>query len=390
MSAANLPAAVPPAAVLAACAGAALVCLLLAGLLIRHASQLGLQDLPNARSSHRTPTPRGGGAAIVLAFLFALPWCLPAGLLAGWQVLVALAMAVMLALVGLADDRYGLGLAIRLGTQTLAVAVLLGVLVGSVNLAAESDLGLLQGVTGLPTLAGWLPGEAAPWVVTALDLATVALLLLAGVWWINLFNFMDGIDGLAATQALFMLLAALLVRYSGSALGADAGLLRLVGDPVSAASMVLAAALAAFVVVNWAPAKIFLGDAGSLFLGFALFAMAAHDVTSGDMSLWTWLILGALFLVDATVTLLRRWFTGQRVTAAHRSHCYQRLARRWGRHWAVALVYCLTNILWIFPLALLAHRAPSWAPMISVTACLPLAIIAWRTGAGLKETERDT
>ena len=386
MPAATLPASVPIVSVLAASAVAALVCLLVAGLLIRFAPRLGLQDLPNARSSHRLPTPRGGGAGIVVAFLVALPWCLPDGLLATWTAGLPLAAAIMLALVGLADDRRGLGLAVRLAAQALAVAVLLAVLAYGVASTSESDIGVLPAVTGLPSPSGWLPAGTVPWVVTAIDFAVIALLLLAGVWWINLYNFMDGIDGLAVAQALFMLVAALFIKYMESGMDADSGLDRFLGAPVPAACVVLIAALAAFLVVNWAPAKIFLGDIGSLFLGFYIFAIAAHDVTYGDMSLWTWLILGALFLVDATVTLLRRWLTGQRVTAAHRSHLYQRLSRRWGRHWAVALVYSLINVIWIFPLALLAQRAPSWAPMISVFACLPLAVVAWRAGAGLKET----
>jgi Fuc2NAc and GlcNAc transferase len=385
LPAATVPASVPIVSVLTASAAAALVSLAAAGVLMRCAPRIGLQDLPNARSSHRLPTPRGGGAGIVVAFLLALPWCLPDGLLATWPVRLALAAGIMLAIVGLADDLRGLGLAVRLAAQALAVAVLLAVLAGSATPATESDIGVLRTVTGLPSLSTWLPASTAPWLVGALDLAMIALLMLAGVWWINLYNFMDGIDGLAVTQALFMLVAALLIKYAGSGMDADTSLDRFLGAPASAASVVLIGASAGFLVLNWAPAKIFLGDAGSLFLGFSIFATAAHDVTFGDMSVWSWLILGALFFVDATATLLRRWLTGQRVTAAHRTHLYQRLSRRWGRQWAVALVYFMINVTWIFPLALLAHRASSWAPMILVIACSPLAVVAWRAGAGLKE-----
>jgi Fuc2NAc and GlcNAc transferase len=267
------------------------------------------------------------------------------------------------------------------------VAVVLAILAAAAP-ATESDLGVLSTVTGLPSLTAWLPAGTGRWLVVTLDIVMVALLMLMGVWWVNLYNFMDGIDGLAAAQALFMLVAALLVKYMGPGMDVDTHptFVRFLGAPVSAASVVLAAAVAGFLVLNWAPAKVFLGDAGSLFLGFSIFATAAHDVTFGDMSIWSWLILGSLFLVDATVTLLRRWFTGQSVTAAHRSHLYQRLSRQWGRHWAVALVYSLINVAWILPLALLAHRAPTWAPLILVIACSPAAIIAWRAGAGLKET----
>lgn len=158
-----------------------------------------------------------------------------------------------------------------------------------------------------------------------------------------------------------------------------------VAAPAPVASLVLAAAVAGFLLLNWPPARIFMGDAGSLFLGFSIFALAAHDVTYGDMSTWTWLILGSVFIVDATATLLRRLVTGQRVTTAHRSHLYQRLSRRWGRHGRVTLVYFLLNVAWILPLAYLAHRVATWAPVILVVACLPMALVCWHAGAGLQE-----
>src|SRR5688572_23493079 len=104
---------------------AALVSFVLGCLLIRHASRLGLQDLPNARSSHRMPTPRGGGSSIVTAFLLAVPLGLPATTPAGWNVWPVFAAGVMLALVGLADDLRSLGLAVRLGAQATAVVAVL-------------------------------------------------------------------------------------------------------------------------------------------------------------------------------------------------------------------------------------------------------------------------
>ena len=294
-------------------------------LLARHGARLGLQDLPNARSSHQRPTPRGGGIAILAAFLVALPWALPGGAAAATPLAASLAAAVLLALVGLADDRFGLGLAVRLAAQSVAMLALLLALAHIAIPGTPADSALPVAVTGIPSLARWLPSAWPLWAVTGMDIAFLPLLLLGGVWWVNLFNFMDGIDGLAASQALFMLLAALLIKLFGSGVITDGA--QVLADPVAAASLVLAAAVAGFLVLNWAPARIFLGDAGSLFLGFSIVAIAAHDVTRGDLSLWTWLILGNLFLVDATVTLLRRWLGGDSVTAAHRSHLYQRVKR---------------------------------------------------------------
>lgn len=288
----------------------------------------------------------------------------------------------MLAMVGLADDRKGLGLGVRLLAQTAALLVLLAALAWSTR-TGESDLGLLAILSGLPAIAAWVASHLPPWLAGAIDLLLVPLLVLGGLWWINLFNFMDGIDGLAASQALFMLIGALALKMTVPDL--DASLLEAVAAAVPVASLVLAAAVAGFLLLNWPPARIFMGDTGSLFLGFAIFALAAHDVTYGDMSFWTWLILGGMFIVDASVTLVRRFVTGQRVTAAHRSHLYQRLSRRWGQHRRVTLVYFLLNVAWLFPLAFLAHRAANWAPVVLAVAWLPMALICWRGGAGLAE-----
>jgi len=376
--------ALPLPAVLVAALGAALVSFLLGRLLTRHAPDLGLQDLPNARSSHQTPRPRGGGVGIVLAFLLALPFAVPLATFGTWNVWLPLVAAVTLALVGLADDLRGLGLATRLVAQSFAVAALLAALAGSGGGVLESDTGLFARVADLAVVAPQLSADLAPWLLVALDALLIPVLLLAALWWINLFNFMDGIDGLAASQALFMLIAALVVKLSAPGNGIAHP--EILSATESVATLMLAAAVAGFLVLNWPPSRIFMGDAGSLFLGFSILALASHDVTLGHMNTWTWLILGTLFLVDATTTLLRRWLTRQHVTTAHRSHLYQRLSRRWGSHRRVTLVYFLLNVTLVFPLAFLAHHAPQWAPVVLVVAWLPAAVVAWHAGAGLKET----
>ena len=246
-----------------------------------------------------------------------------------------------------------------------------------------------------------------------MTLGLVVALMLLGTWWINLYNFMDGIDGIAASQALFMLLAGVLLRSLVLAeTGADTapGLLDrlqlqfLMTDPWSTGSLIIAAATAGFLVHNWAPARIFMGDAGSLFLGFSILAVAGLDITGHltwlreaqltgetDVSagygipVTSWMILGALFITDATVTLLRRLLSGQRVGDAHRSHAYQRLSRHWNSHARVTLVYCLINVLWLLPLAALARLQPGQAWHLVALAYLPLVIAAYLLGAGRKE-----
>src|SRR5690606_18903632 len=144
---------------------------------------------------------------------------LPSGTVHGWPAWLALGAGIGLAGTGLADDRHNPAAGTRLWIQAAAVLALPGALAGAAAVPPESDSGALAAVTGLPSLVDWLPAGTAPWLVAALDLAVLPLALVAGLWWINLFNFMDGIDGLAAAQALFMLLASLLLKLMGT--GAD-------------------------------------------------------------------------------------------------------------------------------------------------------------------------
>jgi len=190
------------------------------------------------------------------------------------------------------------------------------------------------------------------------------LAFLGGVWMINLYNFMDGIDGLAAAQAIYMLGFACLagVAFQGDAAFAQVGPWMLA----------VAGASAGFLWHNWAPARIFMGDIGSTFLAFTILALACLTLRAGWLSLPFWLILGALFISDATVTLLRRMTTGQAWLEAHRSHAYQRLSRRWGSHGRTSMLAIAINLAWLAPLAWLAMARPQWAPALVVLAYLPL------------------
>src|SRR5262249_277790 len=154
-----------------------------------------------------------------------------------------------------------------------------------------------------------------------LGAAGYVVALLGIVWVLNLFNFMDGIDGIAASEAVFITCIAALV-----------GLIRGWPAEVPAASWVLAFASAGFLCGNWAAARVFVGDVGSGYLGYVIAVLALASARTDPVALWAWLILGGVFFVDATMTLARRCLRGERVLEAHRSHAYQWLARRWGSH----------------------------------------------------------
>lgn len=321
--------------------------------LLHRAEWLSLMQTPTLRCSHVQPTPGGGGLGIVIASTVAGVWL-------AWgqsQALLApLVLAVPLALVGLLDDIRHLSARVRLGVQ---VAVCAGLLIA---------LGTVPEITvGNVVLGG---------------LVLSGLLLLVGVWWINLFNFMDGIDGLAGAQAVFMLMAAAALTAWGNP---DA-----VASPLWVLMLCIVAATVGFLLMNWPPAKIFMGDTGSTWLGFMIFALALLTIQAGWLSYAAWLVLGAVFVADATVTLLTRMARGERWYEAHCHHAYQRLARRWqgernAGHRSVTLLAATVNLLWLAPMAWACMQWPQWMPGLIALAYVPLVVGSFALGAGKTE-----
>ncbi len=313
------------------------------------AEVLRLVQAPNHRSSHVQPTPNGGGLGIVVAgSLAGIALMLFSGWTLGWFVL---GIAALLAAVGLRDDIQHLPARVRFGVQ---VAVCTG---------------LLFWLGDLPrfTFSAGLELELGGWALSG-------LLLLGGVWWINLFNFMDGIDGIAGAQAFFMLLG-------GAALSAWVNA-DVMSSPVWMLMLCVVAATFGFLLLNWPPAKIFMGDVGSTWLAFMVFALALLTVQAGWLSYATWMVLAAVFVSDATVTLLTRLLRGERWYEAHRDHAYQKLARRWGGHRPVTLRAVTINMLWLAPLAGACAAWPQWAFGWVLLAYVPLLVGAMMLGAG--------
>jgi Fuc2NAc and GlcNAc transferase len=268
-----------------------------------------------------------------------------------------LRLAALLAVVGLRDDIQHLPARVRFCVQLAVCAGLL---------FALGDLPSISFSTGLEF-------ELGGWVLSG-------LLLLAGVWWINLFNFMDGIDGIAGVQAVFMLLG-------GAALSAWVNA-EVMSSPVWMLMLCIAAATVGFLLLNWPPAKIFMGDVGSTWLAFMVFALALLSVQAGWLSYATWLVLAAVFVSDATVTLLTRLLRGERWYEAHRNHAYQILSRRWGGHRPVTLLAVGINVLWLAPLARACAAWPQWEFGWVLLAYLPLVVGAVALGTGRSEYER--
>lgn len=261
----------------------------------------GVLDRPNQRSSHTTPTPRGGGLGIVAAVI--VTWAIAMAATdwsTQWSRDALLAAVGVLTLLSFRDDLRGVPWGVRLAFQLGAILV-----VGSVFVPWSEPV--------LPTGPIEIGLDLARLVALAVRIGAALFLLLAWLWLINAFNFMDGIDGIAATEAIFVAGGAAFAFWFVGAPG-----------PLIAFGATLAAAAAGFLVWNWAPARIFMGDAGSVPLGFLLGFLLLCLVGVG---LWgAALALPAYFYADATLTLAARFLRGAALTEAHREHFYQRAA----------------------------------------------------------------
>ena len=318
----------------------------LSGWFRRQALAHRLLDVPNSRSSHTIATPRGGGVAIVLSTLVAfliLGWT---GWLAWPKVWGFCVGGAVVALIGFVDDRGHVAPRWRLAGHFAAALWVLALMGGLPPLTA----------LGFALDSGWL------------GFAIAALYL---VWMLNLTNFMDGIDGIAGVEAITVCLSAVFLSEVAAP-----------GRHLWTAPLILASATLGFLVWNWPPAKIFMGDAGSGFLGLMLGVLSLQAGWVANRLFWSWLILLGVFVVDATVTLIRRMAHGERFYEAHRTHAYQHAAANRGAHIPVTAAVGLINICWLLPVALMV--ALGWLDGLLgvLVAYAPLVVAVVRLKAG--------
>lgn len=317
----------------------------------RYAVAKAIFDMPNARSSHTVPTPRGGGLAIVVVFLFATLSLYGCKMIPISLMLALVGGGVLVALIGYCDDRRSLAARWRFLAHLLAAVWVLYCLNGFPVL----DFGVVQCV--------------APWL-------GAILALIAIIWSINLYNFMDGIDGCAGAEGLFLSIS-------------SAVFFLIVGDSgLAVLSFCLAATIGGFLYWNWPPAKIFLGDVGSGFLGFVFIVLAIHAANQHHGSLVFWLLLFALFLYDATFTLIYRVSKKQKWYQAHREHAYQKGVDAGWDHQKMTLCMLLINVVVLLPAAMITYYYPAWALMIwgCVSLCL---IVLWFKARRFKNARDD-
>jgi Fuc2NAc and GlcNAc transferase len=300
------------------------------------AQRLSIQADVVDRSAHSYSTVTGSGLALLFIFLLSLFALSELGVSHGidWRMLLGPALVCIY---GFVDDRNDLGIGARLPIYVVA-AIGSSIYVGFPNLVFF-DYELQMGFVGF---------------------AFGALSLL---WLQNLFNFMDGIDGFAACEVIFVCLAAMLLSSTIP----------------SSTLIVTTAVCCGYLLINWPVARVFMGDAGSNFFGLLLgiFALSEESV-----SLWVWMILLAQFLVDGCLTISIRAYRRVDIRQSHSQHCYQHMNRLLGTK-KVLLAQALINILWLLPLAYLAAEFPEYGVVLLTSAAVPLILVFWFGGAGV-------
>lgn len=252
-------------------------------------------DIPNERSSHTIPTPRGGGIAIIISFYIGL-YLFYINNQVDKKLFLALLPGLILATTGIMDDLKGLSPMIRFIIQFICSGVSLYFLDG-VHITIYNNL-------------FWL------WSIFA---------LFGFVWFINLFNFLDGSDGYASMEAIFISISLWIFTKSNIPL-------------------MLAVSVCGFLFWNWPKAKIFMGDVGSTTLGFILIVFGVYFNNIGDFDFSMWILLTSLFWFDASITLLRRFLNKEKLSQPHKKHIYQRAIQGGLSHLMILLSSLLINI----------------------------------------------
>ncbi len=311
---------------------------------LRYAVRRQIFDIPNHRSSHTRPTPRGAGIAFAATFLI---FAALLGLQHALQPreLIAVLTAAFVAGIGYWDDRSDLSIRKRLGVQLFASALVVACLANF-----------------------HLPGQASASIPIIAILVCFEVL---GITWIlNLTNFMDGIDGIVAIEVVTVttICAGIIIIERGLTITALLFAL-------------LDATVAPFLIFNWSPAKIFMGDVGSCFIGFTLGVVSLIAAAHHHLSLFCPLILLAVFICDATTTLLTRMLTGQRWYEPHRTHAFQILARHFS-HSRVSGFIGLLNLIWLAPLAIAAEIDQAHGLIYAVIAFAPILLACRMLGVG--------
>ncbi len=305
-------------------------------MLVRFYARQHLLDIPNHRSSHQLPTPRGGGLGIVVAFYAVLLFLFFTDTIES-NYFYAFLAGLPVAGIGFWDDHQPLAARWRLLVHICAAMLAVYILEGQ-------SATLFSGVIAILSSLFFL------------------------VWSLNLFNFMDGIDGIAGSEAIFVFLSL-------------ASMMWFANENLALFGFYLGASSLGFLILNWPSAKIFMGDIGSGFLGFTIALLILIYSQFSSVFLPIGLIVYAVFIIDATITLITRFLRGEKWYQAHCSHAYQHAAKKYG-HLKVLLNIWAINIFWLMPIAIWIFINPAKGLFGVLVAYLPLIFLARHFKAG--------
>ena len=312
-----------------------------------YALKKNIIDNPNERSSHSIPTPRGGGVAVVVSYILGVMLLIYLDYLSQQIGLTLIVSGFIIALLGFFDDHGHINSMFRLAIHFM---VAIGVVVS------------LGGFSEVKIFNNFLLGFSAN---------IIAVLFL--VWLLNLYNFMDGINGIASVEAITTLMSMAVIYFIFN-IQLNIEILWL-----------LSACAFGFLLWNFPKAKIFMGDACSGFLGLTLGILALIALKENLALFCAWIICLGVFIVDATFTLVRRVSSGYKMYDAHRSHSYQILSRKWNSHTPVTLLVAGINILWLLPVAYWTVTLSNYPEIGVVIAYLPLIMIVIYSKAGVSD-----
>lgn len=327
-------------------AGATAASFILTGMIRRYALSHDIVDFPNERSSHAAPTPRGGGMSVVVTFSVCLI-LLYLDEQISKSVFIALAgSGIWISIIGFVDD----------------------------HRHVDAKWRLLSHILGAAWLLYWAGVPAPEWLSPGWIAAAIGGIYIVGL--VNAYNFMDGIDGIAAIEAITVSLGAVWVY-----------LLALPGEIAWVAPAALVASTLGFLVWNFPRATVFMGDGCSGFLGVSFAGLSICAVAMGPNFFCAWLVLLGVFIVDASVTLFRRFLRRERLYVAHRAHAYQYASRRFGSHAKVSAVVAFINVAWLSPIALAVANGWLVGLLGLALAYVPLIALAFVFKAGAADLQ---
>lgn len=313
-------------------------------LIYKFGKQIGLLDIPNERSLHKHPIPRGGGLAFIFTFLLGSFFLMQQELISITLFKAFVIGGIPIAVIGLLDDIFHSSILIRIVVHIFSAIAVLWLLQGMPIL----DLGF--------SVWYW---DKIGWIVGILGL----------VWMTNFYNFMDGMDGLSGSEGIFVGFSViLLLLFQGQ-------------TELIPVLLLLCVSILGFLFWNLPPARLFMGDCGSGFLGFIFGIFLLVTTNQSILGPWQWLIVFGAFWIDATITLFQRIVNGEKWYQAHANHAFQHAIQYWGNR-KVLLGFFLINVLWLLPLSLLSLRYHKFEIFWVLIAITPLVLLVLKLKAG--------